>query len=70
MIGDALDACRARKMPCGIVGADPELVGDYIAKGFGFVAIGSDMSLMMSRAQEYLAVLHGETATTENSGVY
>ena len=70
MIGNALDACRARKMPCGIVGADPELVGDYIAKGFGFVAIGSDMSLMMSRAQEYLAVLHGETATTENSGVY
>ncbi|XKE43903.1 HpcH/HpaI aldolase/citrate lyase family protein [Halomonas organivorans] len=69
-IGEAVAACRARDLPCGIVGADPALVGEYIAKGFAFVAIGSDMSLMMSRAQEYLAALRGEAASDENSGVY
>lgn len=69
-IGEAVSACQTRNMPCGIVGADPALVGEYIAKGFAFVAIGSDMSLMMSRAQESLAALHGEKASIENSGVY
>ncbi|MBB3140623.1 HpcH/HpaI aldolase/citrate lyase family protein [Halomonas sp. THAF12] len=69
-IAGAVAACRARDLPCGIVGADPALVGEYIAKGFAFVAIGSDMSLMMSRAQEYLAAVRGESAATENSGVY
>tara|TARA_B100000700_G_scaffold33357_1_gene32051 strand:+ start:17714 stop:18511 length:798 start_codon:yes stop_codon:yes gene_type:complete len=69
-IAEAVAACRARDLPCGIVGADPTLVGEYIAKGFSFVAIGSDMSMMMSRAQEYLAALRGEAASTENSGVY
>ncbi|MDL4863514.1 aldolase/citrate lyase family protein [Halomonas elongata] len=69
-IGEAVVGCRAHGLPCGIVGADPALVGEYIAKGFAFVAVGSDMSLMMGRAQEYLATLRGETSSTENSGVY
>lgn len=69
-IGKAVVACQARKMPCGIVGADPELVSEYIAKGFDFVAIGSDMSMMMSRAQEFLSALNGRPSTVQNSGVY
>lgn len=69
-IGEAVVGCRDHGLPCGIVGADPALVGEYIAKGFAFVAVGSDMSLMMGRAQEYLATLRGETSSNENNGVY
>lgn len=69
-IVEAVASCRAHGLPCGIVGADPKLVGNYIDEGFAFVAIGSDMGLMISRAQEFLAVLNGESVITENSGVY
>lgn len=69
-IASALSQCQSLNMPCGIVGADPELVGSYIAKGFNFVAIGSDMSLMMTRAKEYLAALSGTDYSNESNGVY
>ncbi|CAH1044409.1 HpcH/HpaI aldolase family protein [Halomonas sp. TD01] len=57
-------------LPCGIVGAEPGLVSSYRAQGFSFVAVGSDMSMMMSRAKEYVAALKGQVADTADSGVY
>ncbi|MFC6487462.1 HpcH/HpaI aldolase family protein [Nitratireductor sp. GCM10026969] len=41
--------------PCGIVGATPELVKGYIDAGFAFVAIASDLALMMGAARNALA---------------
>ena len=69
-ISSAVAESQRLGLPCGIVGAEPELVGSYRALGFGFVAVGSDMSLMMSRAKEYVAALKGQVADTSDSGVY
>lgn len=69
-IAAAVAESRRLGLPCGIVGAEPGLVGDYRDQGFGFVAVGSDMSLMMSRAKEYVAALKGQVAEATDSGVY
>lgn len=69
-IKEAVAKSQQLGLPCGIVGADPELVGQYRALGFSFVAVGSDMSLMMSRAKEYVGALKGSEVDTVNSGVY
>lgn len=69
-INNGLKTAMDMNMPCGIVGADPELVGDYIKRGFKFVAMGSDMSLMMGRAAEFIGAVKGQQTQSENSGVY
>ncbi len=51
--------CRQLGKPCGIVGANPDMVRKFLDYGFSWVAMGSDMSLMVGRAQEYLAKLRG-----------
>jgi 2-keto-3-deoxy-L-rhamnonate aldolase RhmA len=52
-------ACRERGTACGIVGPDVAIVRGYAEAGFSFVAIGSDLSLMMARAREAIAGLRG-----------
>ncbi len=51
--------CRRLGKPCGIVGPNPEMVARFIAYGYSWVAIGSDMSLMVGRAQEFLGKVRG-----------
>jgi 2-dehydro-3-deoxyglucarate aldolase/4-hydroxy-2-oxoheptanedioate aldolase len=51
--------CRKLGKPCGIVGATPEMVAKFVEYGYSWVAIGSDMSMMVGRAQEYLAKVRG-----------
>jgi 2-dehydro-3-deoxyglucarate aldolase/4-hydroxy-2-oxoheptanedioate aldolase len=46
--------CRRLGKPCGIIGANPEAVGKFLEYGYSWAAIGSDISLMVGRAQEYL----------------
>lgn len=46
--------CRKLGKPCGIIGPNPETIGRYLRFGYSWVAIGSDISLMVGRAQEYL----------------
>ena len=55
----AAASCRKLGKPCGIVGATPEMVARFVEYGYSWVAIGSDMSLMVGRAQEYLAKVRG-----------
>ena len=55
-------ACGRLGKPCGIVGPTPEMVARFLEYGYSWVAIGSDMSLMVGRAQEYLGKLRGITA--------
>jgi len=51
----AAQACKAHGKPCGIIGANPDLVAKYVDYGYNWIAIGSDMGFMMSRGQEWLA---------------
>lgn len=69
-ITGAVDRCQSLNMPCGIVGADPHLVSDYVKRGFKFVAVGSDVSLMMGRAAEFIAAFNGNDSDHQSSGVY
>jgi len=52
-------ACRKLGKPCGIVGPTPEMVGKFLDYGYSWVAIGSDMGMMIGRAQEYLGKVRG-----------
>ncbi len=59
-----MDACakaaqRARKLgkPIGTVGGTPDVVAQYRAMGFDFVAIGSDLGLLMRAAAAALSAL-------------
>jgi 2-dehydro-3-deoxyglucarate aldolase/4-hydroxy-2-oxoheptanedioate aldolase len=61
-LASAAAACRKLGKPCGIVGASPEMVAKFLEYGYSWVAIGSDMSLMVGRAQEYLGKVRGVAA--------
>src|SRR4029453_6770694 len=56
---DAAQQCKALGKPVGIIGANPDLVAKYVEYGYSWIAIGSDMAFMMSRAQEWLAKARG-----------
>ena len=47
---DAVRRCKALGKPVGTVGGTPELVREYRAMGFDFVAIASDLGLLMRAA--------------------
>jgi 2-dehydro-3-deoxyglucarate aldolase/4-hydroxy-2-oxoheptanedioate aldolase len=47
--------CRRLGKPCGIIGVTPELVAKFADYGYTWIAVGSDMGFMVSRAQEWLA---------------
>ncbi|MCC6194466.1 MAG: HpcH/HpaI aldolase/citrate lyase family protein [Burkholderiales bacterium] len=51
--------CRDLGKPVGIIGTNPDLVARYVEYGYHWIAIGSDMAFMMSRAQEWLARARG-----------
>ena len=40
--------------PCGILGMNPDMTAQFIAYGYDWIAIGSDMAFMVSRSQEIL----------------
>jgi 2-keto-3-deoxy-L-rhamnonate aldolase RhmA len=51
----AASECTRLGKPCGILSFDPDTVVQYLDYGYTWVAVGSDLSLMMGRAQEHLA---------------
>ncbi len=53
----AAQRCRALGIACGTVGGTPEVVAQYRAAGFSFLAIASDMGLLMRSAQGVVAAL-------------
>jgi len=55
----AAAACCKLGKPCGIVGPTPEMVGKFLDYGYSWVAIGSDVGMMVGRAQEYLGKVRG-----------
>jgi len=58
-LSTAAQTCRRLGKPCGIIGFNPEMAKKFLGYGFSWIAIGSDMALMVSRAQEYLASMRG-----------
>ncbi len=57
---EAVQRCQACGKPVGIVGGTPEVVGQYRAMGFDFLAIASDLGLMMRSAQAAAAALRAQ----------
>ena len=54
--------CRKLGKPVGIVGPNPEMVRRFLEYGYTWVAIATDMSLMVGRAQEWLGKVKGAVA--------
>ena len=61
-MGDAARRCRAVGKPVGTVGGTAEVVAQYRAMGFDFLAIASDMGLLMRAARESLAAVRAQAA--------
>ncbi|UUZ66800.1 aldolase/citrate lyase family protein [Polaromonas sp. P2-4] len=57
LTAQAVARAKALGMPIGTVGGTPEVVARYRAMGFDFVAIASDLGLLMRSAQAALATL-------------
>ena len=67
----AAQMCKQLGKPCGIVGPNPETVGKFLEYGYSWVAIASDMGLMVGRAQEWLGKLKGlAPAAPKAQGAY
>jgi 4-hydroxy-2-oxoheptanedioate aldolase len=65
VLQDAARQCKALNVPCGIVGATPEMVRRYVDWGYDFVAIGSDMSMLTSKARENIALVRATDTPTQ-----
>jgi 2-keto-3-deoxy-L-rhamnonate aldolase RhmA len=65
-------AIRAKKIgrPIGIVGPTPEMVQQFIGYGYNYVAIASDMGMMMRQANTFLSAMKPALAQQLNTGVY
>ncbi len=67
---DAATRARAIGKPIGIVGPTPEMVGQFIDWGYSYVAIASDMGMMMRQANAIISALKPSLAKAVNSSVY
>jgi 2-keto-3-deoxy-L-rhamnonate aldolase RhmA len=67
---DAASRARAVGKPIGIVGPTPEMVGQFIDWGYSYVAVASDMGMMMRQANAMITALKPSLAKTVSSSVY
>ena len=56
---EGAQASRRAGKPVGIVGPNPDMVAQYLEFGFTWVAMASDVAMMVGRAQEWLGKLRG-----------
>lgn len=71
-LAHAAAECKRLGKPSGIIGPNPEMVARFVEYGYSWVAIGSDMSMMMTRAQEWLGNVRGSApaAAPKAQGAY
>ena len=62
LMGDAVKRCHALGKPEGIVGGTPEVVAQYRALGFDYLAIASDLGLLMRGAQAAAVAVRSQAA--------
>jgi 4-hydroxy-2-oxoheptanedioate aldolase len=60
-IKEGVDLARKAGKPIGTVGPNPEMVRKYLDYGFTWIAINSDIGMMVNRAQEWLAKVKSGT---------
>jgi 2-dehydro-3-deoxyglucarate aldolase len=70
VIQDVARRCQAIGIPCGIVGPTPEVVSKFLALGYRFVAVASDMGMMMRQATAFVQAIKPDLAREFNSTVY
>jgi 2-keto-3-deoxy-L-rhamnonate aldolase RhmA len=58
-MADAARRCKALGKPIGTIGATPEVVTQYRAMGYDYLAVSSDMGLLMSGALAAVKALRG-----------
>ncbi|MFM7295465.1 MAG: HpcH/HpaI aldolase family protein [Burkholderiales bacterium] len=65
-------AARAKEIgkPIGIVGPTPEMVSQFIDWGYSYVAVASDMGMMMRQANAMITALKPALAKAVSSSVY
>jgi len=56
--------------PIGIIGMDPEMVTRFLGYGYDWVAVGSDLTMMTSRAREWVAEMGGEAGPAARRSGY
>ncbi len=66
----AAAAARKAGIACGIVGADAATVRSYIEMGFSYVAIASDLALLMGAAKASAAAVRGQAAPQAAGSAY
>ena len=70
-LAEGAAACKRAGKPVGIVGPTPEVVARYVEFGFTWVAIASDVGMMVGRAQEWLGKLRAApTVAAKPTGAY
>jgi 2-keto-3-deoxy-L-rhamnonate aldolase RhmA len=62
LMAQAVRRCKALHKPVGTVGGNAEVVAQYRAAGFDYVAIASDLGLMMGAAKAAVAALRSQGA--------
>lgn len=65
LMADAVRRCKAAGKPVGTVGGTAEVVQQYRAMGFDFVAIASDLGLLMRAATGAVQALGGGAAARD-----
>lgn len=70
VIADVAQRCLAINKPCGIVGPTPEMVSQFISQGYAFVAVASDMGMMMRQANTFIQAIRPALAKGFDGGVY
>lgn len=69
VIADVARRCRAIGKPCGIVGPTPEMVSQFVTLGYAFVAVASDMGMMMRQAHAFIQAIRPSLAKGYDGGV-
>ncbi len=64
------ERARAIGKPIGIVGPTPEMVQKFIEYGYNYVAVASDMGMMMRQANAFFAAMKPALAKPLSTGVY
>lgn len=60
---NAAERCKKINMPCGIVGADNQTIKTYQTYGYDFIAIASDLALLMNSAKSAAQTFGTSTLT-------
>ena len=64
VVAQAVQRCKAAGIPVGTVGGTPDVVTQYRAMGFDYLAVSSDMGLLMNGARTALQALRVSSEET------